>query len=182
MPDAMIIHGNGTDKELLDSEQLTGFGAFVALTNMDEENLIMSLYASYKGVPKVITKINRMGYADVIRKAGIDRVISPKTITTNQIIRYVRNMENSGGNRIKTLYRVIGDSAEVVEFAATASTDNLGVPLAELPLKEELLLTTIVRDGEVIIPKGKDCILEGDSVIVVTAIKQLKDLNEIFIK
>ncbi len=180
IPGAMVINGDGTDKELLDSEGLTNFDAFVALTNMDEENLIISLYASYKGVPKVITKINRLGYADVIRKAGIDRVISPKSIATNQIIRFVRNTENSEGNRIKTLYRVIGDSAEVVEFAATASTDNLGMPLSELPLKDELLIATIVRNGEVIIPKGKDCILEGDSVIIVTSIKQLKDLNEIF--
>jgi trk system potassium uptake protein TrkA len=182
IPEAMIIHGDGTDKELLDAERLTDYGAFVALTNMDEENLIISLYAAYKGVLKVITKINRLGYADVIRKAGIDRVISPKSITANQIVRYVRNLENSKGNRIKTLYRVIGDSAEVVEFAATATTENLGVPLSELPINEEVLITTIVRDGEVIIPKGKDCILEGDSVIVVTSVKHLKDLNEIFVK
>lgn len=180
IPEAMIIHGDGTDKELLDAERITDYGAFVALTNMDEENLIISLYASYKGVLKVITKINRLGYADVIRKAGIDRVISPKSITANQIVRYVRNLQNSNGNRIKTLYRVIGDSAEVVEFAATASTENLGVPLSELPLSDEVLITTIVRGGEVIIPKGKDCILDGDSVIVVTSLKHLKDLNEIF--
>lgn len=180
-PKALVIGGDGTEKELLDAEGLSDYGAFVALTNMDEENLIMSLYASYRGVPKVITKINRLGYADVIRKTGINRVISPKNIATNHIIRYVRNMENPTGNRIKTLYRLAGDCAEVVEFSATASTQNLGVPLSELRLKKNLLITTIVRDGSIIIPKGKDAIYEGDSVVVITTIKQLRDLNEIFI-
>ncbi len=179
-PQALVINGDGTDKELLDAEGLNGYGAFVALTNMDEENLIMSLYATYKEIPKVITKINRLGYAEVIKRTGIDRVISPKIITTNQIIRFVRNMENPGGNRIKTLYRLPGNKAEVVEFSATASTKGLGRPLADLRLKKDLLIATIVRDNSIIIPRGKDAILEGDSVIVITTIKQLRDLNEIF--
>jgi trk system potassium uptake protein TrkA len=181
LPSAMIISGDGTDKELLDSEGLTDYSAFVALTNMDEENLIISLYAAYKGVPKVITKINRLGYADVISNAGINRVISPKNIAANQIIRYVRNMENTKGNRIKTLYRVVGNSAEVVEFSASASTKNLGVPFSRLPIKNDVLIATIVRNNEIIIPKGKDYIVEGDSVVVVTTIEHLNDLNDIFI-
>ncbi len=181
LPAAMIISGDGTSKELLDSEGLTDYSAFIALTDMDEENLIISLYAAYKGVPKVITKINRLGYADVISNAGINRVISPKNIAANQIIRYVRNMENTNGNRIKTLYRVVGNSAEVVEFSASASTKNLGVPFSKLPIKNDVLIATIVRNNEIIIPKGKDYIVEGDSVIVVTTIEHLNDLNDIFI-
>ncbi len=179
---ALIIYGDGTEKQLLDAEGISNADAFVALTDIDEENLIMSMYAAYKHVPKVITKINRLEYTDVIRKAGIDRVISPKYIAANHIVRYVRGMQNTKGSQIKTLYRIMGKSAEVVEFEATASTEYLGVPLMQMQLKKNILITTIVRKDSVIIPKGKDYFLEGDTVIVVTTMKQLEDLNEIFAK
>lgn len=182
IPQALLIYGDGTEKQLLDSERIDSTDAFIALTDVDEENLIMSMYAAYKNVPKVITKINRLEYADVIRQAGIDRVISPKYITANHIVRYVRGMQNLQGSRIKTLYRIMGKSAEVVEFVATSSTKHLGTPLAQIPLRKNILITTIVRDDDIIIPKGKDCFLEGDTVIVVTTMKQLEDLNEIFEK
>ena len=182
IPDALIIYGDGTNKALLDSEGIANTDAFVALTDIDEENLIMSMYAAYRSVPKVITKINRLEYTDVIRKAGIDRVISPKYITANSIVRYVRSMQHLKGSRIKTLYRIMGKAAEVVEFVATADTKFLGTPLAQIPLKKNNLITTIVHDDEVIIPKGKDCFYEGDTVIVVTTMNQLEDLNEIFLK
>lgn len=180
VPEALIIHGDGTEKELLDSEGIDKVDAFVALTDMDEENLIMSLYAAYKDVSKVITKINRLEYTDVIQKAGVDMVISPKYIAANHIVRYVRGMQKEKGSHIRTLYRIMGKSAEVVEFVATSSTKHLGKPLSELPFKNDLLITTIVRDKDVIIPKGNDSILEGDHVIVATTMKQLEDLNEIF--
>lgn len=179
LPQALVIHGDGTDQELLDSEQVAHMGAFVALTDMDEENLIMSMYAAYKGVPKVIAKINRTGYTDVIKKSGIHSVISPKNITANHIVRFVRRMGNQKGSYIKTLYRIV-EQVEVVEFVASKSTRYLGVPLAELPLKKNLLITAIVRGDELIIPKGMNKILEGDRVIVITTMKQLEDLNEIF--
>jgi len=181
IPQALIIHGDGTDQELLNSERIAHMGAFVALTDMDEENLIMSMYAAYKGVSKVISKINRMGYANVIKKAGIDSVLSPKNITANHILRFVRRMGNEQGSYIKTLYRIV-EQAEVVEFIATGSTRYLGVPLAELPLKDNLLITAIVRGHKLIIPKGINKILEGDTVVVITTMKQLEDLNEIFPK
>ncbi|NCU25837.1 Trk system potassium transporter TrkA [Candidatus Nomurabacteria bacterium] len=179
IPQALIIEGDGTDQEILDSERVDHAGAFVALTDMDEENLIMSMYASHRGVPKVIAKINRTGYTDVIKKAGIDSVISPKNITANHIVRFVRRMSNINGSYLKTLY-MIEDQAEVMEFQATSSTRNLGVTLAEMQLKKNVLITAIVRGGKLIIPKGRNKILEGDTVIVITTIKQLEDLNEIF--
>jgi trk system potassium uptake protein TrkA len=179
IPQALIIEGDGTDQEILDSERVDHAGAFVALTDMDEENLIMSMYASHRGVPKVIAKINRTGYTDVIKKAGIDSVISPKNITANHIVRFVRRMSNINGSYLKTLY-MIEDQAEVMDFQATSSTRNLGVTLAEMQLKKNVLITAIVRGGKLIIPKGRNKILEGDTVIVITTIKQLEDLNEIF--
>jgi len=152
----------------------------IALTDMDEENLIISMYAAYRGVQRVITKINRLEYASVIRQAGIDRVISPKYIAANEIVRYVRSMESLGGGDIKTLYRIIGQQAEMLEFVATPLTRHLGVPLSELPLKDNTLITTIVRGDDVFIPKGKDCLREGDRVILITALGGLEDLNHIY--
>ncbi len=181
IPEALIIHGDGTEKEMLDSEDIEHIDAFVALTDMDEENLIISLYAAYKGVSKVITKINRMEYADVIQKAGIDRVISPKYMAANHIVRYVRGMQKQKGSDIKTLYRIMGKSAEIIEFKATASTRHLGVPLSQLPLKRDILITTIVRNDDVIIPKGNDVINERDHIIIATTMKRIEDLNEIFL-
>ncbi len=152
LPHALIICGDGIEKALLDSEGIANVDALIAMTDMDEENLIISMYAVYKGVPKVVTKINRLEYADVIQHAGIDRVISPKYITANHIVRYVRGIQKEKGSYIKTLYRIMGKSAEVVEFIATSSTKHLGIPLSRLPLKKDLLITTIVRDNQVIIP------------------------------
>ena len=180
IPEALIIYGDGTDKELLDAEGLAYTDVFIGLTDIDEENLIMSLYAAYKNVPKVITKINRLEYAEVIKKAGVDRVISPKHIAANEIVRYVRSMERPGFGDIKTLYRIIGRQVEMVEFLATANTRHLGTPLSVLPLKSDLLITAIVRGRHVIIPKGKDYLQENDTVIVVTAKRQLDNLNQIF--
>ncbi len=181
IPEALVIHGDGTEKELLDSEDIEHTDAFVALTDMDEENLIISMYAAYKGVSKVITKINRLEYADVIQRAGIDRVISPKHMAANHIVRYVRGMQKQKGSDIKTLYRIMGKSAEIIEFEATASTRHLGVPLSQLPLKRDILITTIVRNDDVIIPKGNDSINEHDHVIIATTMKRIEDLNEIFL-
>lgn len=179
IPEALIVYGDGTDKQLLDSERIDHSGAFVALTDMDEENLIMSMYAVHRGVPKVITKINRMEYADVIKKAGIDSVISPKNITANQIVRFVRRMSNIEGSYIRNLYK-IEEQAEIMEFVATGSTHNLGITLADLHLKNNILITAILRHNKLIIPKGKNKILEGDTVIIITTMKQLDDLNDIF--
>lgn len=180
LPEALIIYGDGTDKNLMDAEGLMYTDAFIALTDIDEENLIMSLYAAYQNVPKVITKINRLEYANVIKKAGVDRVISPKHIAANDIVRYVRSMETPGFGDIKTLYRIIGRQVEMLEFLATANTRHLNTPLAKLPLKKDILITAIVRGGHVIIPKGKDSMQENDTVIVVTAKRQLDHLNQIF--
>ncbi|MGI5877509.1 MAG: Trk system potassium transporter TrkA [Christensenellales bacterium] len=181
LPGALIIHGDGTDKALLDSEGMENYDAFIALTDIDEENLIISMYGAYKEVGKVITKINRLEYSDMIRKAGIDRVISPKTTAANQIVRYVRHIHSRQNGPIETLYRIADDQVEVLEFMAISSTLYLGVPIMELPLKKDILLAAIVRDGSIIIPRGKDRMLEGDIIILVTtAMRHLDNLNAIF--
>ena len=180
LPNVTIIHGDGTDQEVLESAGLSNMGAFVALTDIDEENMVTSMYAVDENVQKVITKINRMNYMGILHKMGIDSVVSPKVITANQIVRYVRAMQNTMGSAVQTLYRIVNDKAEALEFKADANTKFLGRTLMEVPIQKNLLIATIVRGGRIIIPGGRDSIHKGDSIIVVTANKGLQDINDIF--
>lgn len=180
LEDALVIQGNGADPALLAAEQVETADAVVTLTGIDEENLIISAYASHRGVKKTVTKINNMEYADIFQSKGVDSVVSPKAVAANDIVRYVRAMDNTE-NAVLTLHRIVGDKAEALEFAATEDTWNLGVSLSELNLKDNLLIACINRGGKIIIPTGSDSIEAGDTVIVVTTVDQtLNSLNDIF--
>jgi len=180
LPRATIIHGDGSDAELLESEGLDGVDAFVALTDRDEENLIMSMVAKGKKVPKIVTKISKSNYMSIAEQMNIGSVVSPKHITADQITRYVRTMQDGLGSNITTLYKIADGRTEALEFTATGSTKNLGVTLEKLRLRQNILLAVIVRGGMVIIPKGKDYVQEGDSVVVLS-LETLDDLNDIFL-
>lgn len=180
LPGAMVICGDGTDQEVLDSESLTASDAFVALTDRDEDNLIISLYAAQQGMGKVIAKCNRQNYASIARSCGLDSVISPKQITAAQILHLVRGMENSQGSVMHALYRIANDKAEALEFTVSKNTHHLGVALKDLKLKCGILIAVIVRSDRVIIPDGSSCLQEGDSVIIVTRDHAILDLNDIF--
>ena len=176
---ALIIYGDGTDQEVLDNENIQAADSTVALTNMDEENLISSLYAHQCGVPKVILKINRTNYIPIIEKLGFDSTISPKLSTANNILRYVRALSNSQGIAVEKLYKILHNEAEVAEFTAKSSPDLIDIPLKELNLKNDVLIAALVRNKKIIIPYGNDSIKEGDKVIVVTKTGFITDLNEI---
>ena len=180
LPKAIVICGDGTDQEVLDSESLTASDAFVALTDRDEDNLIISLYAMQQGLGKVIVKSNRQNYAGIAHAVGLDSVISPKLITASHILHVVRGMQNSQGSVMHALYRIADEQAEATEFSVSASTRNLGVALKDLKLKQGILVAVIVREDEVIIPDGNACIREGDSVIVVSSKHTILDMNDIF--
>jgi trk system potassium uptake protein len=180
LPKADIVCGDETDQELLVEEKLKNVDTFIALTNSDEANLIISMYAKYQNVPKVITKINRTNYIDVMQNLGIDCIISQQIITSNVIARYVRSVQNSVGNSVLTLYKIVNDKAEAIEFIARKTTKYLKVPLYKLNLKDNLLIAALVRDDKLIIPDGNDIIQIDDNVIVVTTNKQLNDLNDIY--
>ena len=180
LPKAMVICGDGTDQELLDSENLTSSDAFVALTDRDEDNLIISLYAMQQGLPKVIAKSNRKNYAGIARAVGLDSVISPKLITASHILHVVRGMQNSQGSVMHALYRIANDQAEATEFSVSKNTQSLGVPLKDLKLKKGVLIAVIVREDQVIIPDGSAFIQEGDSVIIVSKEHTILDVNDIF--
>lgn len=180
MPRTTVICGDGTDQELLESERMSAADAFVALTDRDEDNLIISLYAMQQGMHKVVTKCNRQNYTGIARAVGLDSVISPKLITAAQILQLVRGMQNSQGSVMNTLYRIADGKTEAMEFTVGPSTRHLNVPLRDLHLHKGILIAVIMRDGEIIIPEGSSCIQEGDSVIIISRDRPILDLNDIY--
>jgi trk system potassium uptake protein TrkA len=176
---SMIICGDGTDQEVLDSENIESADAVVALTDRDEENLIISLYAHQCGVPKVILKINRQNYFPIVQKLGLDSIISPKYITANYILRYIRALDNSQGIAVEKLYRILDNKAEIVEFTVKDSFNVTDIKLQDLSLKNDVLIASIVRNKTIIIPDGNDVIKENDKVIVVSKTGFITDLSDI---
>ena len=181
LPECVIINGDGSDYELLDEEDMASFSSAVTITGRDEENLLIALHASKIGVPKVVAKINRAGYDEIIESFGIDSIISPKNITAVQIIRFVRALNNSIGHaNIETLYHIVDGKAEALEFLADSSTYNLGIPFKDIQFKKNFIVAAIERNGKVIIPSGNDCILNGDSLVMVCSNSKVTDLNDVF--
>lgn len=177
LPKAMIIHGDGNDQELLAEEGLEEAEGFVALTNMDEENVMLSLYAKEISRAKKITKVSSNTYDDIIATLDIGSVIHPKHITAESILQYVRAMQNSIGSNVETLYRLMDGRAEALEFIIREKGEVTDIPLQTLELKSGLLVCAIHRRGKVIIPKGQDRLELGDSVIIITT--SCGDLNDI---
>jgi len=180
MPRTTVICGDGTDQELLESERMSAADAFVALTDRDEDNLIISLYAMQQGMHKVVTKCNRQNYTGIARAVGLDSVISPKLITAAQILQLVRGMQNSQGSVMNALYRIADGGAEAMEFTVSPNTRNLGVALKDLRLKPNILIAVLVRDQEIIIPEGSTAMQAGDRVIVISKDSGIRDLNDIY--
>ena len=182
LPDAMIIEGDGTDNDLIRSENLFGADGFVALTGRDEENLLMALSARRAGVPKVLAKMTRPNYMELVKDTGLGSVISPKDIIANQITRYVRALANSQGMAVESLYKLLGGRVEALEFTVSEKgAERLGLPLKDLSLKPGILLAAIVRDGRTIIPGGMTVIRPGDHVLIVSNAMGLTDLEDILV-
>lgn len=179
LPKATIIHGDGTDHELLQEEGIEHAGAFVALTGMDEENIILSMFANTVGVEKVVTKVSKTNYIEMLDNSGLESFICPKDITSSQILQYVRGMQNSLGSGVETLYRLVGDRVEALEFHVSHGSAVIGVPIKELRLKSGILIAAIIRRGRCIIPGGDDAIEELDSVIIITTDRGLCELDNI---
>jgi trk system potassium uptake protein TrkA len=183
LPEATIVHGNGTEQGLLIEEGIRKMDAVVTLTGMDEENLIVSMFADYIGVPKSVTKINRTEYNNVYENKGIDSIVSPKLLTTNEIIRYVRAMDDTTGGSVVTLYRIVDGKAEALEFSIKNDAPYNNIPLHKLRLKPNILIASIIRARKVIIPSGNDEIHKGDTVIIVTTTDHaIAELRDIFIR
>lgn len=181
LPDATIIHGDGTDQRLLQEEGIEHMDAVAALTGIDEENIIISLYAGNTTKAKVITKISRDTYEPLVEKLSLGSVFYPRNICADNVVRYVRAMQDSDAYAsMETMCKIVSNKVEALEFRVTANADFCGIPLQDLHLKDELLIGCICRGDKFITPRGSDTIEVGDSVIVVTTISGLRSLNDIF--
>ncbi len=174
-----IINGDGTDNRLLLEEGLEKAESFVSLTNIDEENILLSLYAKTKTDGKIITKINRIAYDEVIDSLDLGTKIYPKNITAENIIRFVRATSNSMHNNIETMHFILNGKAEALEFLIGDNSPVSNIPLVELNLKDNILIACINRGGKIIMPRGSDVILPGDSVVVVTLRSGFGDISDI---
>ena len=182
LPDVDVICGDGTDQELLEQEGVSDFDAFVSLGSRDEENLMTGLYAAKRGVKKVIAKNNRVSYLELIDGLGLDSIVSPKDITTDTILRYVRGRVNGQGTSVEKLYKLVNGQAEALEFTAKAGAPYLGKRLMDLKLTEGAIIAVIVRMGKVIVPFGNDHIEADDTILVITRKTGITDLNEVILR
>lgn len=179
IPKAMVINGDGTDQELLLDEGIENCDAIATFTGIDEENIMLSLYAgSLNPKAKMITKINRIGFDNIISAMNLGSVINPKLISADRIVTYVRAMQNTVGSNIETLSR-IANGAEALEFKVSGVSEVTGIPLQNLTLKPNLLVAAIYRGGRIITPGGRDTIERGDSVMVVTTQTGIDSLVDI---
>ena len=179
LPDTRIIHGDARDRELLQEEGIERMDAFISLTGLDEENIIASMFASSCGVPKIISKISDRDMARMVDKLGLDIVISPKTLTADLILRFVRSIAYAGGSSVKTLYTISNGNIEVMEYLVDGALPFLGKPLADLPIRSGILIACVIRDGQPLIAGGSTTICLGDSVIIVAPKGRLKNLADI---
>lgn len=174
-----IIHGDGTDRDLLTEEGLGRAESVVTLTNVDEENVILSLYAKENSKAKLVTKINQIDFRGMLSRLDIGSTVYPKYITADYILQYVRALQNSIGSNVERLYHILGNKAEALEFIVRENSAVTDKPLMELQLKRNLLIGCINRGGEIRIPRGQDSIQVGDTVIVVTSQTGLNDIRDI---
>ena len=178
-PSITVIHGDGTDHELLRSENLEDMDGFVALTDNDEENVIISMFASNLGVQNVLPKVNRVSLGFLLEKLGLENAITPKNITANQICQYVRAMQNTVGSNIESLIKIVDDQVEVLEFRVRDNCKFIGVPLKDLKLKNEMLVAYITHRGKPQVAQGDTRVSLGDSMILISKIAGLRDINDV---
>ncbi len=179
LPKAIIINGDGSDQEVLKEEGIIYTESFVPLTGIDEENILLTLFARQVSNAKVVTKINRINFKDVISTLDLGSVIYPRYITSEAIIAYVRAKKASMNSNVETLYHMFDHQAEAIEFRVNEESNVTNIPLMDLDLKKNLLISFISRNGSIIIPSGQDCIKVGDTVMIVTTHTGFNDIQDI---
>ena len=178
-PDVNVIHGDGTDQALLDIENIQGFDCVVTLTGIDEENIILSMFANSRKVPRHITKINRTNLLNMLRGLGLQSIITPADIVTTNIVRIVRAITNSEGSKVEALFRVQGSTAEVLQFRVNEHSRLVGKPIHSLDIKPGTLIAAIITGNKLTVPTGNDSIAAGAHVLVVTPGGEFDDLDDI---
>ena len=180
LPRVTVICGNGTQHDLLIEEGIEAMDAFVALTDIDEENMIVSMFANKKSVKKTITQIKSDDLYGMLDELGINNNVSPKQVVASRIISYIRALANTVGSNVLTLYRLVNNQVEALEFSARKQERIYNKPLKDLKIKKNCLIACIIRQNEVIIPNGESQIQLGDNVVVVTTHKNFDDLTDVF--
>ena len=179
LPKATIINADGANQNILMEEGIKECESFVTLTGMDEENLFLSMFAQNASNAKVITKVDRMDFDEIIKRLDLGTLLHPKNITADNILRYVRALQNSIGSNVESLYKIIDDKVEALEFLIRKDSPVVGIPLSELKVKPNVLVACISRSGRIIIPNGNTSIHVGDSVVVVTSHLGFGDIEDI---
>ena len=179
LPKAQIIHADGAEQSVLIEEGVGQAEAFVALTDIDKENVMLSLFARSQTGGKIATKINRMDFDQIIRELDLDTTVYPKKITAQHILQFVRGKKNSIGCNVETMYRILDEKAEALEFVVNKNSELSGILLEDLQIKENTIVACIIRGRNIIIPRGKDTMRVGDSVVIVTTTLGLKDIHDV---
>ena len=176
---ALIINGDASDKNLLIEEGIENVDAFVATTGIDEENVVLSMFANSIKVPKVITKINHLTFSEIMDSVGIESIFTPHVVATNQILRFIRAKENSLGGNMETLIRTMDDKLEIMEFLINEDFKMIGKDLKNIRFKDNLIVISINRKNNIIFPTGNDTLEVNDKIIVATSTLGIKGLNNI---
>lgn len=178
LPKADIICGDGTNRHILEEEGIDRVDAFVSLTGIDEENMIISMYAKKCGVDKVIAKINRLSFGDLLDEMGAYSIVTPKNITANMIIRYARAMASAKDTEMRTLYRIVNNQAETMEFIVNKESALTSKPLSQINILDNVLIAAILRNNRIFVPDGNSTLEVGDTVIVVTT-RHIRTLTDV---
>ncbi len=181
LPGIAVYCGDGTQQELLQEAGLLDQNAFVTLTGMDEENILVAYYAKSQKVDQVIAKVNRDEMGRMAEQMGLESVLSPKDVVVNVVLRYARALASSMGSSIENLYQLMDGKAEALEFIVSQEADFTRIPLRELRLKKNVLIGGILRERKAIIPAGDDVILPGDRVVVISGQHRFNALHEILL-
>ncbi|MBE6766633.1 MAG: Trk system potassium transporter TrkA [Ruminococcaceae bacterium] len=179
LPGAIIIKGDAAQQDVLAEEGISAADAFAALTGIDEENILLSLFAESQNVPKVVAKINRNEFGSLAEKIGIESIVSPRRTIANVLVGYARGLQNSMGSKMETLYKIMDGDAEALEFNIQQENAITGIPLKEIKLKKNILIAGIIRGRRPFIPTGDDSISVGDMVIVLAAGHRINDITDI---
>ncbi len=179
LPKAVIINGDGANRELLIEEGLRSVDAFVALTGMDEENILVTSYVQSQNVPKVIAKVNRTELIPLAEHWGLDCIVTPKKLVSDRVLKYARALENSADSSMETLYTLMDDKVEALEFKVKPDFPKLNIPFKELKTKPNVLIAGIMRDRSIIIPAGDDMLMSDDKVVILAANQRINTLSDI---
>lgn len=180
-PKVVVVNSDGTNQAILHEESVENYDAVIAVTGIDEENILISIYAAHVGVNKTVTKVNRTDLLNVLKNAGLKTILTPYRIISNQIVRFVRSLTNSEGSNIEAFYGLADGRVEILQFRVSEGNQVSDIPLADLNIKPGLLIACIVRGRDIIYPRGESCIHLGDEIIIVTTHPRFDDVNDILL-